>query len=209
MIGTIDPNATSPVANSLAASVKTRIRYLILAGMVIVALVFGCSFYFALISNQSALARQVPELELVAARLKSILIMNTLVFVAIIIASFYVLSTIIASRLFQPLAMLHRYLLTMAEGKLPRSFEASAPGPFSGLDDSLRAAVLSLCDRERKEIDEISRCAEALERNAAAKETARELRELAARKGALIGAETRVEAKAKETKKDPLFIQPL
>ena len=210
MTGNADLNATSYVADSLAASVKNRVRCLLLTGMVVVALVFGCSFYFALISNQSALARQIPELETVAAKLKSILIMNTLVFVAIIIASFYALSNLITARMFQPLASLHKNLLMMGEGKLPRSFEALGRGPFSPLDEALRGAVSGICDRERKEMEEISRCAEAIERKAATPETVRELRALSARKGALIGmVEPPKDKKGKETKEDPLFIQPL
>jgi methyl-accepting chemotaxis protein len=204
-----DTGTASHIADSLAASVKSRVRYLILAGMIVVALVFGASFYFALIANQSALARQVPELEAVAAKLKSLLIMNTLVFIAIIIASFYALSNIIAARMFQPLATLHRSLLTIAEGKLPRSFEAGERGPFSALDDALKTAVSCLCDRERKEIEEISRLAEALEQSPASRKTAHELKEIVARKSACLGAsEIRTEAKGKEANEDPLFIQP-
>ncbi|MCK7469445.1 MAG: hypothetical protein MZU95_00595 [Desulfomicrobium escambiense] len=53
--------AASGSADSLARGVRNRIRVLILAGMLIVALVFGISFYFALLSNQSAVAQQVPR----------------------------------------------------------------------------------------------------------------------------------------------------
>ena len=210
MTGTIDTRIPSAAADSLAGGVKTRIRLLVLAGMVVVALVFGCTFYFALISNQSALAAQVPELEAVAAKLKSLLVMNTVVFIAIIIASFFALSSIITARMFQPLALLHRNLLSLAGGKLPRSFEASERGAFSPLDDAFQAAVSAIYDRERKEIEELTACAETLGRSAATQEAARMLKELAARKGGRLGAaETRGTAKGKEAEEDQIFIQPL
>jgi len=210
MTGTIDTKIPSAAADSLAGGVKTRVRLLVLAGMIVVALVFGCTFYFALLSNQSALAAQVPELEAVAAKLKSLLVMNTVVFIAIIIASFFVLSSIITSRMFQPLTLLHRNLLSLAGGTLPRSFEASERGAFSPLDDAFRAAVSGIYDRERKEIEELAACAETLGRSAATQETARILRELAARKSArLDAADVRGAAKGKETKEDQIFIQPL
>jgi methyl-accepting chemotaxis protein len=210
MTGNTDTRITSEAADSMAGGVKTRVRLLVLAGMVIVALVFGCTFYFALVSNQSALAAQVPGLEAVAAKLKSLLIMNTVVFIAIIIASFFALASIVTSRMFRPLALLHRNLLSLADGKLPRSFEASERGAFSPLDDAFQTALSSIYDRERKEIEELTACAETLARTAATQEPARVLRELAARKSARLGAaEPRGTAKEQEAKEDQIFIQPL
>lgn len=209
MTGTIDTRIPSAAADSIAGGVKTRVRLLVLAGMIVVALVFGFTFYFALISNQSALAAQVPELGAVAAKLTSLLVMNTVVFIAIIIASFFALSWIITARMFQPLAFLHRNLLSLADSKLPRSFETSERGPFSPLDDAFQAAVSALYDRERKEIEELTACAETLGRSAATQEQTRMLKELAARKSARLGAaEARGTAKGKEEKEDQIFIQP-
>jgi len=210
MTGTTDTRFTSVAADSLAGSVKTRVRLLVIAGMVVVALVFGCTFYFALVSNQSALAAQVPELGPVAAKLKSLLVMNTVVFIVIIIASFFALSSIITARMFRPLDLLHRNLLSLADGKLPRSFEASERGAFSPLDDAFQAAISGIYDRERKEIEELTLSAETLGRTAATQEAARVLRDLAARKSARLGvAEPRGTEKEKEAKEDQIFIQPL
>ena len=210
MTATIDTRIPTEAADSLAGAVKTRVRLLVLAGMIVVALVFGCTFYFALVSNQSALAAQVPELEAVAAKLKSLLVMNTVVFIAIIIASFFALSSIITARMFQPLMILHRNLLSIADGKLPRSFEASERGAFSPLNAAFQAAVSSIYDRERKDIDELAACAETFERTAATKEPARVLRELAARKSARLGGgEARGTARGNEAKEDQIFIQPV
>jgi len=197
-------------ADALARGVKSRIRGLFLAGMITVALVFGLTFYFALIANQSALARQIPELEAVAAKLKSLLVMNTFVFVAIIIVSFLALSSVITARLFQPLALLHRDLASIAAGKLPRTIDGREDGPFSELDNALGAAVSSLRDRERKEIAELTRCCEALSRSAPNQETARRLKDLAAAKTAFAGScDVHGEARDTDMKEDPLFIQPL
>jgi hypothetical protein len=206
----IDTRTLSGAADGIAGGLKSRLRWLILAGMIIVGLVFGCTFYFALVSNQSALAAQVPELEAVAEKLKSLLVMNTVIFAVIIAASFLVLSSIVTSRMFQPLALLHRNLLAIAEGKIPRSFDRGEGGAFSALDDAFQAAVSGTYDRERAEIAELSACADALERSGGAPDTARALRDLAARKSSRIGAsEALGGARKKGAKEDPLFIQPL
>jgi len=210
MTGATDHLRLLDGADGLARGVTSRIRCLLLAGMLTVALVFGLTFYYALVANQSALAQQIPELEAVAAKLKSLLVMNTLVFVAIIIVSFLALSSIITARLFQPLARLHRDLATIAGGKLPRTVDGGEHGPFSELDDALGTAVSSLRARERKEIEELTRCCEALSRSASNQETARKLKDLAAAKTAYAGpGDVHGEAKDTDMEKDPLFIQPL
>ena len=210
MTGDTDHLGLFDGADSLARGVKSRVRYLFLAGMLTVALVFGLTFYFALIANQSALARQVPELESVAAKLKSLLFMNTLVFVAIIIASFLALSSIITARLFQPLALLHRELTAIAGGKLPRPVDGREQGAFSELETALGSAVSSLRDRERKEIEELARCCEALSRSGSNQETLRKLMDLAEAKTTFAGlGDCKGEARDRDAKEDPLFIQPL
>jgi len=208
MTGITDPRMPSDAADSIARGVKGRIIFLILAGMIAVALVFGFTFYFALVANQSALARQVPELEIVAGRLKSLLIMNTLVFVVIIIASFFILSCIITARMFHSLALLHRDLAAIAGGKLPRGVEGREGGPFSALDDALRTMISTVREREHKEIEELTRCADALSGKVPRPETAQRLRELIAGKVAFIGS-PKSAGEAGEKKEDPLFIQPL
>jgi hypothetical protein len=193
-----------------ASGIRSRFRWLFFAGMMAVALVFGLTFYFALVANQSALARQVPELEAVAAKMKSLLVMNTLAFVAVIVASFLALSSIVTARTFQPLTLLHRELMTIAGGKLPRAADGRERGPFSELDNALTAAVSCLRDRERKEIEELTRCCEALSRSASNQETVRKLKDLAAAKTAFAGGtDSRGQGKVADAKADPLFIQPL
>jgi methyl-accepting chemotaxis protein len=210
MIGNNDRMTGADAANSLAKGVRNRIGYLVLAGMLTVALIFGISFYFALLSNQSAVARQFPELEDVAAKLKSILLVNTFAITAIIIVSFFLLATIVTTRIFQPLGLLHHELLAMAGGKLPRRSKNREHGAFSALEASWSAALAGIHDKELREIKELTDCAAALPRSGSSGEVAAKLHELSERKKSFIGAaELHPESIEKEAKKDPLFIQPI
>ncbi len=210
MTGMNDRRTGADAADSLARGVKSRIRYLILAGTLTVALIFGISFYFALLSNQSAVARQFPELEEVAAKLKSILMINTIAITAIIIASFLLLATIVTTRVFQPLGLLHRDLLAMAGGKLPRRSENRESGAFSALETAWSAALAGIHEKEIREIKELSECAASLSRGGSTGKIAEKLREISERKRAFVGvADLHPESIDKETKKDPLFIQPI
>ena len=205
-----DHRTGSDTAGSLARGVKSRIRCLILAGMITVALVFGISFYFALLSNQSAVARQFPELEDVAAKLKSILMMNTVAITAIIIVSFLLLASIVTTRIFHPLALLHRDLLALSGGKLPRRAENVDSGAFSALEEAWSAALASIHEREIREIKELAECAASLPRSGSSDRIAGKLQEMAERRKAFLGVSEQHPASIeKDTKKDPLFIQPI
>jgi methyl-accepting chemotaxis protein len=196
-------------ADALARGVKIRMRFLMFAGMLAVALVFGISFHFALLSNQSALARQFPELEEIAAKLRSMLVLNTAVFAAIIIGSFVLLASIVTSRLFHPLAALERDLAAVADGKLPRRADSNGYGAFSSIESAWSAALARIHEKESAEIKELAECAASLSRGAAPGESARKLQEILGRKRAFIGAGTHEETGEKEAAKDPLFIQPV
>jgi methyl-accepting chemotaxis protein len=210
MTGMNDHRTGADAANSIARGVRSRIGYLVLAGMLTVALIFGVSFYFALLSNQSAVARQFPELEDVAAKLKSILMVNTLAITAIIIVSFLLLASIVTARIFHPLALLHRDLLATAAGKLPRRGENREHGAFSALETAWSAALACIHEREIRDIKELADCAASLSRSASSAEIAGKLHEISERKKSFIGAaEPHPESIEKETKKDPLFIQPI
>jgi methyl-accepting chemotaxis protein len=210
MTGMNDHRSGADAAASLARGVRSRFGYLMLAGMLTVALIFGISFYFALLSNQSAVARQFPELEDVAAKLKSVLLVNTFAITAIIILSFFLLATIATSRIFQPLSLLHRDLLSVAGGKLPRRGEKREGGAFSELETAWSAALACIHEKEIKEIKELADCAASLSRSGSSKDVAAKLHELSERKKSFAGAaELHPESIEKETKKDPLFIQPI
>jgi methyl-accepting chemotaxis protein len=210
MAGMNDTRAGIDSAISFARGVRSRVGFLILAAMMSVAFIFGASFYFALLSNQSALARQFPELEQVAAKLKSILLLNTAAITAIIIVSFFILASIVTARMFQPLGLLRRDLISLAGGKLPRRTERFEGGAFSELEKAWSDTLDSVHAREIREIKELTDCIASITRGGPQNETAAKLRELADRKKAFIGAtEPRPESTEKKPAKDPLFIQPL
>jgi len=210
MTGMNEHRTGADAADSLARGVRSRIVYLILAGMLTVAFIFGISFYFALLSNQSAVARQFPELEEVAAKLKSILMMNTIAMTGIIIFSFFLLASIVTTRIFQPLALLHRDLLALAGGKLPRRGEKRERGAFSALETAWSAALACIHEKEIREIKELADCAASLSRSGSSDKIAEKLHALSERKKAFVGAaDLHPESIEKETKKDPLFIQPI
>jgi len=200
------------VPDSLASGVRRRIMALVLCSTLAVALAFGLSFYFALVSNQSAVARQIPELAEVAAKLKSLLIVNTVIFVAIIIASFAVLARIVTARMFQPLGLLHRQLTAIASGTLPRAVERSGDAVFTGIEDAMETAIAVIRDRERAELEKLSRGREAIASQGAASQARATIEEVIASKSAFLGMNA-AELSPK-TKKgagfpdDSLFIKP-
>ena len=210
MTGMNEHRTGADAADSLARGVRSRIVYLILAGMLTVAFIFGISFYFALLSNQSAVARQFPELEEVAAKLKSILMMNTIAITAIIIFSFFLLASIVTTRIFQPLGLLYLELLALAGGKLPRRGDNREHGAFSALETAWNAALACIHEKEIREIKELADCAASLSRSGSPDKIAEKLHALSERKKAFVGAaDLHPESIEKETKKDPLFIQPI
>jgi hypothetical protein len=143
-----------------AKRVKSRIRILVVADSLVVALAFGLSFYFGFIATESAIASRVPELADVVSTMKNVLLSNTLVFVAVIIGSFYVLSILVTERMFKPLDSLREDLETFAEGRLPTHRHERQGGPFESLEASYVAARNSLDEREQSEIAELVACIE-------------------------------------------------
>ena len=147
-------------AESIAGAIKSRIRVILVAGMLAVALTFGLSFYFAVVSNTTAVARQVPELETVVSKLKTLLVVNTFVFALIIIASFFVLSMLLTSRLFRPLGTLQEGLMAISKGTLPQEIETASDSPLSSLQVTLKEAICRLHEKETREIEKLSKCIE-------------------------------------------------
>jgi len=215
----LDDRTGADVTESISSGIRRRIMALILCSTLAVALAFGLSFYYALVANQSAVAQQIPELAEVAAKLKNILIINTLAFVAIIIASFFVLARIVTSRMFQPLGLLHRYLTTLASGRLPRPVEVSGEGAFAGIEDALRGAVAVIRDRERSELEKLAQSREAIGEVRAPSQVRAAIEEVIASKSTFLGMNEQIPAaqteemneraaRARELEEDPLFIKP-
>jgi len=190
--------------------IKNRLRILTLASTLVVALAFGLSFYFALISNETAVARHVPELEVVATKLKNILVINTVAFVGVIIASFYFLSVLLTSKMFRPLGTLQRNLSTIAEGKLPKEFTKFEGGPFASLEDALHSALSTLHNKERKEIEELQKCSEMISRLPAHTEARAQLEEVLKNKQDFLHKPDRKEHETEKKKdSDTVFMQPV
>jgi len=141
------------IASAAADRIKQRMKLLVLASTISVGLVFGLSFYFALLANSTAVARKVPELVYVTDKMKSLLMTNTLIFVAIIVASFYYLSRLVTSRIFGELNDVGDALLSISRKKLPNQSIISEGGPFSELKLALKNAIYSIREKELKELE--------------------------------------------------------
>lgn len=142
----------------MAGGVKNRFRLLLLFSSLSVALLFGLSFYYALVSTESSVASQFPELAAIVGKLKGMLVMNTIVFAAIVIASFYVLSILITTRLFNPLGTVQTGMNVIHENRFPAGYEKYEQGPFSDLQGSFNSMVAKLRGREERELKELSNC---------------------------------------------------
>ena len=108
------------------------------------------SFYVGLVSGQSAIASQIPELEEVVSRLKGSLIVNTFGFGAVLAASLFLLSHLVTSRIFRPLETVELGIHALGRGEFPARTAADADGPFAGFAAGFDDAVEALRDRERE-----------------------------------------------------------
>ena len=138
--------------------VKSRVRILLLASSLAVALVFGLSFYFSLVSAESALASKVPELSELAGKFKSTLMINTIIFAAIIVASFIALGSLITSRMFKPLAAVEEGLRAISSGVIPQPPAGSGGDSFESLRDSYISALSRIEGKEKSEISALEEC---------------------------------------------------
>ena len=185
--------------------VRARVRILVLTSSIAVALLFGLSFYFSLVSAESALASRVPELAELGERFKSTLMINTIVFAVIIIASFFVLGSLITDRFFKPLEGIERGLSTLSSGALPPVIRDSAGGPFASLISSYRAARARIEERERGEISTLEECLKQIGQGI---DVTADLRTLIEQKKEFSGRTESANAeKSKPTPDDSVFMQ--
>ncbi|MBU8922763.1 MAG: hypothetical protein KOO63_13170 [Bacteroidales bacterium] len=140
------------ISGELARKVKFRIMMLVLFSTITVAIAFGMSFYFGLISGGSALSQQFPELGAIARKMTSILMMNTVGFVVIIIASFYLLSKLVTKRMFDAIGIIIGNMQTLTDNGRISDIEEIDPGPFESLDSSYRAFIDRLKEMETSEV---------------------------------------------------------
>ncbi len=205
----LDNRPGAELSGTLSGGIRRRVMILVVCSTLTVALAFGLTFYYALIASQSAVANQIPELESVVAKMKGLLVMNTLVFVAIIIASIFALAGIVTSRMFHPLAVLHRNLAAIAGGTLPRSVESSGAGEFAGLEDAMRTALTVIRDREHAELEMLAKGRDSLSLTSGPESARAAIEEIIASKSAFLGIKEREAARVqKDAVEDPLFIKP-
>lgn len=145
-------SALTGSGENFANRIKKRVRLLILFSTLTVALAFGFSFYFGLISGTSAITRQVPEFEPITGKLQSLLMINTLGFTVIIIGSFYILAHLVTARMFSPVARVHKKIRDISEKGIPENEGEIESGPFEDLESSCARLVTSLRSRDEKEI---------------------------------------------------------
>ncbi len=195
----------------ISRSLRRRIIVLLLLSTLVVAVMFGLSFYFALVSNETAVAGQVPELEAVVGKLKRMLITNTIAFAAVIIASLYALSSLITTRMFRPLESVMRDMLVIGKGKLPGKRAPYREEPFAGFDAMFGQLLSVLKEREKREIEEINQCLSVLSNPQAGKEIRCTLEKMLKEKGGFLGTRGEDEAsgRSEKTEEDELFLQPV
>lgn len=140
-------------SDEMTSGIRMRSGLLVLLSSSAVALAFGISFYFALVSSQTAVAMQFPELAPIVAKLKSILLVNTVGFVGIIIASFWILSRLITSKMFLSLGVVMAGLRKAAENRYPESDHSSETGPFGEFEATWNTVLQETRARDKHEID--------------------------------------------------------
>jgi hypothetical protein len=139
-------------SDEMTSGIRMRSGLMVLLSSTAVAFAFGMSFYFALVSSGTAVATQFPELAPVVTKLKSVLVVNTIGFVGVIIASFWFLSRMITSKMFLPLGIVMTGLRKAIENRYPGSPETRESGPFGDFEEKWHIVVSKTREREKQEI---------------------------------------------------------
>jgi len=151
----MDYGITNDIARNSAERIKLRIKMLVLLSAISLAIVFYFSFYFALVSNTTAIARQIPELADVGEKMKGLLMLNTVAFAIVVIASFYILSSLVTSRTFKELTIIQESLNSISNMKVPERDSVNVSGAFYELNLAAKEAISTLRDKELKELDSL------------------------------------------------------
>jgi hypothetical protein len=151
----VNDNTTKGYAYSdeMASGIRMRTGLMVLLSSSAVAFAFGISFYFALVSSQTAVAMQFPELAPIVTKLKSLLVINTIGFVGVIIVSFWFLSRLLTSKMFVSLGIVMTGLRKAAENRYPETSMTSETGPFGEFESTWNTVVQDTREKERHEID--------------------------------------------------------
>jgi len=136
---------------------------------------------------------------------------NTLGFVGVIIASFYLLTSIITSRMFHPIGTVYRSLVDLGNGKIPVGVEESADGPFSGLQKACGDAVDDLRTGLEKDIERLGDCLLHMEKPGEDEDAKKILQDMILEKRKNLGEHTETNTEDPDPcagDNDPLFMQP-
>jgi methyl-accepting chemotaxis protein len=187
--------------------IKTRIRILVFVSCLTVALVFGLSYYFGLIATETAITSKVPELEGLAGKFKSTLLVNTVIFAGVIIASFFALAYLLTERMFKPLHSLQADIELLARGTVP----GRSSDPDHGLFGTLVISFESACERiEKHSRSLIEDLEKAVELDCTKGECAAKLNEIIEKSKQFIGDSKPVTgAKSDAEADDSVFMQPV
>jgi len=200
------------LTREMTRGINNRIRALVLFSSTTIALAFGLSFYFSLISSGTAIARQFPEFSSMLSNLKSALVMNTFGFAAVIIASFYILTLLITNRLFRPLGVIQKGLMDMTANHLPNISEETGSGPFSNLELAFKSIVTAQSERDRMELEKLTGWKNAWGKGPDGEKVRAEIEEMIKERQIRLGLikenENRASAEKGSAENDPLFMQP-
>ena len=151
----MDHGISNDISESSVERIKFRVKMLVLLSSISLAIVFYFSFYFALVSNNTAIARQIPELADVGEKMKGLLMLNTVAFAVVVIASFYILSSLVTSRTFKELTTLQEALKSIAKMRVPERDAVDVSGVFYELNMATKDTISTLRDKELKELDSL------------------------------------------------------
>jgi hypothetical protein len=194
-------------SSEFARGLKRRIIILLLSSTLVVALMFGLTFYFALLSNETAVVNRMPELESVVSTMKRILLINTFAVAGILVVSLYVLSVLITNRTFQPLESIMRDFSAIGGGTLPDRRSVDREEPFAGFDEMFSRVLSALHEREGKEIEDIQRCLAIVEESEDGRHVRSVLEKMLREKNDFLGVDAADTRTGDE--EDPLFLQPV
>jgi len=195
----MDYGVTNDIAETFVERIKFRVKMLVLLSAISLAIVFYFSFYFALVSNATAIARQIPELADVGEKMKGLLMLNTVAFAIVIIASFYILSSLVTSRTFKELTIVQESLKSISNLKVPERDSVNVSGAFYELNLATKEAISTLRDKELKELDSLIKLQKSIDNKSIDSGL---LKELISSKRAFLGLDKRENEKDSTNKKE-------
>jgi hypothetical protein len=201
----------SSLSDEMTSGIRMRTGIMVLISSGAVAIAFGMSFYFALISSQTAVVSQFPELAPIVQRLKGMLVLSTAGFVAVIIASFWILTRLISSKMFMPLGIVMAGLKKAAENRYPETEGPVETGPFGEFEKIWNVVLSETRDRERREIEILGKCLDSLTGPQAgeARKLVSELRDEKERRICSGGSQAEKAASGTSSTDDEVFMQPV